>query len=200
MKKITLALLLCCLFSFQVFSQNSKQEKIDGYCSNLDSLIEFDKDIHTAYMVHSISFETNKRAIGKQYTTVKFYYPMPVDSIVETDKGTEFIYIYKSPVKITVEYNIAASQKNIIEYYFNKKGKLILYKYLSKGEYGCNSINKYFEKNKLIREVVLKLSDCNEENALVLQQNSVTAVKIVENARTYLKMFDELVKLEQRDK
>jgi hypothetical protein len=157
MKKINLALLIiCCFFSVQVFSQDNKLEKIDSYCSNIDSIIRFDIESHTVYMVHSINFETNKRAIGKQYTTVKFYYPMPVDSVIESDKETSFIYVYKSPVKISVEYNIAASQQNIIDYYFNEKGKLLLYKYLSKGEYVCSSIKKYFDKNKIIKDAVLK--------------------------------------------
>ncbi len=201
MKKITLALLiLCWLFPVQFFSQNKVTEKTDYYCSSIDSLIANDLDLHVSFMEHSINLETNKRAIGKQYTTVKFYYPMPLDSVIESDTETEFIYVYKPPFKINVEYNIAASQKNVIDYYFNEKGKLILYKYLSKGEYGCINLKKYFNKNKLIKDVNLKLTECNEDNSMTIQQNSITEVRIIENAKSYLKLFDILVKTEQLDK
>jgi hypothetical protein len=201
MKKITLALLiLCWLFPVQFFSQNKVTEKTDNYCSGIDSLIANDLNLHVAFMVHSIDLETNKRAIGRQYTTVKFFYPMPLDSVIESEKETEFIYVYKPPFKINVEYNIAASQKNVIDYYFNEKGKLILYKYLSKGEYGCIGLTKYFDKNKLIKDANLKLSDCIEDNAMTMQQNSVTEVKILDNAKAYLKMFNKLVRFEQLDK
>jgi hypothetical protein len=124
---------------------------------------------------------------------------MPLDSVIETEKQTDFIYVYKPPVKINVEYNIAASQKNIIDYYFNEKGKLILYKYISRGEYGCVSQKKYFDKNRLIKDSDLKLTDCTE-TAVMPQQNPVTEVNILENAKAYLKLFDSLVKAEQLDK
>lgn len=201
MKKNTIALfIVCCFFSFQVFSQGNKPGKIDSYCNNIDSIISSDYDTHTAYMVHSVNFETNKRAIGKQYTTIRFYYPMPLDSVIETEKETSFIYVYKSPVKINVEYNIAASRKNTIDYYFNDKGKLILYKYLSEGENGCISLKKYFNKNKLIKDAVLKLPGCNEGNDIDLHRNPITEKNIIENAKAYLKLFDTLVNAEQSDK
>lgn len=200
MKKITFVILILCLIPIEIISQGKMQGRIDSYCNNIDSLVGLDTDTHTAYMVHSINLETNKRAIGKQHTTIKFYYPMPLDSVIESEKGTEFIYIYKSPVKINVEYNIAASQKNVLDYYFNNKGKLVLFKYQSTGEYGCLSMRKYFQNNKLKRDVTDKLTDCNASDAMILQQNSITEVKIINNAKAYLKMFNELVKIEQLDK
>lgn len=200
MKKIIIVTLLLGLYSSAVYSQGNKYRKIEKYCNKVDSIINLDSDIHTAYMVHSINFETNKRAIGKQNTTVKFYYPMPIDSVVESEKGTDFIYIYKPPAKISVEYNIAASQNIVISYYFNEKGKLLLYWYQSKGEYGCVDTKKYFDKNKLIRESELKLPDCNSSDAEVKQKNSFTEVRILDNVKTYIKMFNELIKTEQLDK
>jgi hypothetical protein len=201
MKKLTFVLfIITLLLPAHVFSQKNLQKKIDEYCNNVDSIIVQDTDIHTAFMVHSINFETNKRVIGKQYTSIKFYYPMPLDSVYESEKGTEFIYIYKPPVKVSVEYNIAASQNNKIDYYFNKNGKLILYKYESKGEYGCSGILKYFNKNKLVRETVLNMPDCNTENKFVMEQKALNEAKIISNAKAYLKMFNELLRTEQLDK
>ena len=140
MMRIIFIAVVILISAVQVFSQINKVEAIEYYCSQIDSMMMLDSDIHTAFMVHSISFETNKRAIGKQFTNVRFYYPMPIDSVAETDKGSEFLYIYKPPFKVEVKYSIAASQDNSIDYYLDEEGKLVFYRSISTGAAGKNII------------------------------------------------------------
>lgn len=187
------------LAASQLFSQSGYKEKINLYVAEIDSNISYDGDFHDAYMVHEIKFETNKRAIGKQYTSVKFYYPMPGDSVVETDAGTDFLYIYKPPVYISVNYNIAASQNNAFNYYFDE-GSLVFYSYNSEGAYGNENEKYYFSKDEPIsfethsaEKNIIKDKDFTKHDLFL-------ATGILKKASEYQKMFDELVKLEDIDK
>ncbi len=199
MKKIISAVLYIIAASAS-FSQSNNTEAIDTYCTSIDSQIIEDADIHAAYMLHTINFETNKRAIGKQYTTVKYYYPFPIDSVVETDDRTHFLYIYKPPVYVSVQYNIAAAQDNTFNYYFDNEGGLVFYRYLSEGAYGAEKEQFYFNKNKLIKfethaadENIIKENDFTEHDLS-------RAANVLKKASEYQEMFDELVKLEDIDK
>jgi len=187
------------LISSHLFSQSKLIEKINGYISQIDSGISYNEDFHDNYMVHEIKFETNKRAIGKQYTSAKFYFPMPGDSVVETGERTDFLYIYKPPVRVSVQYNIAASQNNTMNYYFDK-GSLVFYHYSSEGEYGAENEQYYFNKDELIKfethtpdNNIIKEKDFTKHDLFV-------AENILKKAAEYRKMFDELVKLEDIDK
>jgi hypothetical protein len=187
------------LISSHLFSQSKLIEKINGYISQIDFGISYDEDFHDTYMVHEIKFETNKRAIGKQYTSVKFYYPFPIDSVVEADENTQFLYIYKPPVFVSVEYNIAAAQNNTFNYYFNK-GSLIYYSYVSEGAYGNENEKYYFSKNDLIKFETHTNDDYIIKEESFTEQDMSRATNILEKASEYRKMFDELVKLEDIDK
>ncbi len=182
----------------QLFSQTNYKEKIDRFVGEIDANISGDSDSHTMYMVHEIKFETNKRAIGKQYTSVKFYYPMPGDSVVESDAGTEFLYIYKPPVKVSVSYNVAASQDFVNNYYFDDTS-LVFCSFFSSGQYGALRERYYFDKGSLIRyETHTPDNDYIKEEFRQFDLNA--ADKIVKRAQNYLKTFYELVKVEQLDK
>ena len=189
------------LISSHLFSQSKLIEKINGYISQIDFGISYDEDFHDTYMVHEIKFETNKRAIGKQYTSVKFYYPMPGDSVVETNQGADlFFYVYKPPVKVSVQYNIAASQNNTMNYYFDEEGSLVFYHYTSEGAYGAENERYYFNKDELI-----KFETHTPENNIIKEKDFTKhdlslAENILKKAAEYRKMFDELVKLEDIDK
>jgi hypothetical protein len=151
-------------------------------------------------MVHLINFETNIRAIGKQHTTVKFYFPMPPDSVIETENDVQFLYIYKPPVKISVEYNIAASQNNKINYYYDESGYLVFYSYLSEGAYGSEKEQYYFVKDELKKFVSYTPEGAIEKEKDFTRHDLFLSGNIQKKAKEYKKMFDELVKLEEIDK
>jgi hypothetical protein len=208
--KIAVILSLFFFTASTLRAQINKIEVTDYYCLLIDSIIMFDADIHTSFMVHSINFETNKRAIGKQFTNIMFYYPMPMDSVVESDKGTEFLYIYKPPVKVEVKYNIAASQDISIDYYFDEKGKLVFYHTISTGAYDCSGEKYYFAKGKLLKRISYSINNWRESNQEIVE-NSVKdrdftkndlflAGKIIKKSKKYIKMFNRLVELEGVDK
>lgn len=199
MKKVII--LICfILSSSHLFSQLNNTESIVNYTVKIDSLISSDADFHSLYMVHSINFETNIRAIGKQYTTVKFNFPMPPDSVIETENDVRFLYIYKPPVKVSVEYNIAASQNNKINYYFDDSSNLIFYSYLSEGEYGSNKEQYYFVIDELIKFVSYTPEGAIEKEKDFTRHDLFLSGNIQKKAKEYKKMFDELVKLEEIDK
>lgn len=198
MKKVIITFCFILAVS-QLFSQSVYKEKINTYVSEIDSGISYDIDFHDSYMVHEIKFETNKRAIGKQFTTVKYYYPFPIDSVVEAGEKTEFIYIYKPPVKVIVEYNIAAAQNNTFNYYYDN-GSLIYYSYLSEGAYGNENEKYYFNKDELVSfEIHTADDNINREGAFT-EQDISRAKTVLKKASEYKKMFDKLVKLEDIDK
>jgi len=200
MKKVII--LICfILSSSHLFSQLNNTESIVNYTVKIDSLISSDADFHSLYMVHSINFETNIRAIGKQYTKIDFYYPMPEDSVAETSEGMDlFFYIYKPPVKVSVAYNIAASQNNKIDYYFDDSGYLIFYSYLSEGAYGSEKEQYYFAKDELKKFVFYTLEGAIEKEKDFTRHDLFLSGNIQKKAKEYKKMFNELVKLEEIDK
>lgn len=193
--------ILCFILSASnLFSQINSIESIEKYTAKIDSLISSDADFHTEYMVHSINFETNIRAIGKQYTTVKFYFPMPPDSVIETENDVQFLYIYNPPLKISVEYNIAASQNNKINYYFDDSGYLVFYSYLSEGAYGSSKEQYYFVKDELVKFISQTVDGTTGREKDFTRHDLFLSGKIQKKAKEYKKMFEELVKLEEIDK
>lgn len=199
MKKVIIILCFI-LSSSHLFTQINIIKSIDNYTAKIDSIISYDADFHDMYMVHSINFETNIRAIGKQYTKVDFYYPMPADSVVETENDVQFLYIYKPPLKVSVEYNIAASQNNRINYYFDDSGNLVLYIYLSEGAYGFEKEQYYFAGDELIKFISNKIEGETVKEKDFTRHDLFLSGKIQKKAKEYKKMFDELVKLEELDK
>ncbi|MCX6164405.1 MAG: hypothetical protein NTU73_06010, partial [Ignavibacteriae bacterium] len=131
-------------------AQNTKVDNIIKFCKSIDEKIGED-DSFSDYFIHTIKLVTNRRAIGGQITTIKFYYEQQGDTLIEKSDNTEFVDIYKPPVKISIEYNIAASQNIKIEYYPNEKGKLIYYHYLTQGAYTKGEEHFYFENEKPIK-------------------------------------------------
>lgn len=197
MKKIIIT--ICFIVIAPLLFSQTYIGKIDQYVSEINKNISLDEDFHDNYMVHEIKFETNKRAIGKQYTSVKFYYPFPIDSVVETENRTDFLYIYKPPVCISVQYNIAAAQNNTFNYYFDD-GSLVYYSYLSEGAYGNENEKYYFNKDELISFETHAADDNIIKAEGFTERDMSQAANILKKASEYQKMFNELVKLEDKDK
>ncbi len=87
MKTLVTAVFVLIILASNIYPQDKDVQNIVEYCYDLDSRIEFEG----VYLVHSIKFETNRRAIGIQNTEVKFYYPYPSDSILETNNACMYL-------------------------------------------------------------------------------------------------------------
>ena len=211
MKKYYYFILLVVLaFSSHLHSQNSKMEKVINTCKEIDSKIAEEGEYRNFIMIHSINFESNVRAIGKQNTNIKFYYKQPGDSVVEKSNETQFIDLYKSPIKIIIEYNIAASQKININYYLNESGNLIYYHYISKGAYGNEDKEYYFEGKQFLLFEIKKSSDSSDkvevqykdfvESGITTKDEEALCLSIIQKADDYKKLFEQIIYAEKIDK
>lgn len=209
MKKVISALIiLFVMFPALLHAQNAKVDNIIKYCKGIDEKIGED-DSFSGYFIHTINLKTNRRAIGLQVTEIKFYYEQQGDTLIEKGDMTEFLDIYKPPVKVKVDYNIAASQNITIEYYPNDKGKLIYYHYLTKGAYTKGEEFYYFENEKPVKiksveleseyEVLEKYKDYNKEKDFT-KEDLKKSKEIVKNWNDYKKVFDQMIYTEKIDK
>jgi len=148
-RKISAILMLFFFAASFSYAQNAAVEKINSLCYDTNKKISEEEGFNNFYMFHIIDFESNVRAIGKQNTRVTFFYTQPGDSLIEQNGVTNVIDVYRSPVKIDIEYNIAASSKVHIRYYTDEAGNLMYYKFTSTG-YATEERNYYFDKGKII--------------------------------------------------
>jgi hypothetical protein len=189
-------------------SQDSRIEDINKFCNKINENIGED-DSFSGYFIHTIKLVTNRRAIGGQITTIKFYYEQQGDTLIEKGDNSEFLDIYKPPVKISIEYNIAASQNIKIEYYPNEKGKLIYYYYLTQGAYTKGEEHFYFENEKPIKiksvglhseyEVLEEYKNFERDKDFT-KDDLKKCKKIIKNWDDYKKMFDQMIYIEKFDK
>lgn len=208
MKKIILILIILLAFVPYMQAQDSKIENIDKTCKAIDEKIGEDEGFGN-YWVHSIKLTTNRRAIGPQTTTIKFYYEQQGDTMIEKNGSTDFVDIYPPPAKVRVEYNIAASQNIRVDYYSDAKGNLIYYYYLTQGAYTEGEEKIYFEKNKPILvkskgldseyEVLEKYKDY-ERNLDFTKEDLKKCKQLIKNWKDYKKMFEQMIYVEKIDK
>lgn len=209
MRKLTAVLALVFFASSFAFSQNAYVDKINKYCADLNEKLSAEGEYRNYVMIHTVNYESNVRAIGKQNTTVSFYYTQPDDSVKEENGTAEFIDIYKPPLKITIEYNIAASQKVSIEYYPGEKGKLVFYHYNTKGGYTNGEEFFYFKDGKpvkikyiatdLEKDVLEKYKTLDKESGFAKEELK-KCESIIKKFDEYNKFFDNMVKIEKMDK
>lgn len=209
MRKISVLLVLVFFASSFAFSQNAYVDKINKYCTDLNDKLSAEGEYRNYVMIHTVNFESNVRAIGKQNTTISFYYTQPGDSVKEENGISEFIDIYKPPLKITIEYNIAASQKVSIEYYPDEKGKLVYFHYNTKGEYTNGEEFFYFKDGKPVKikyiatdegkEVLEKYKTLDKESGFAKEELK-KCDSILKKFGEYIKFFDSMIKIEKTDK
>lgn len=207
---------LLCLFLFitipffALYSQNNAVDEINKYCEELNGNIPTEQNEPGNYLFHKIIFETNVRAIGLQITEVKFFYSQPEEEVTEDGEGTKFKRKYLPPPKVTVNYNIAASEIVSAEYYY-RNGNLVLYHSISKGAYYCTEENYYYDNNKLVKVKVTLPADCKDKETLESRPAfersdnfSKTDLRLsdkhLKTAAEYKKIFDNLVELEKLGK
>jgi len=192
-----------------------------AYTDSINNEILGEGEYHNYYLIHEVKLESNRRAIGKQYTNIKFYYRQFKDKPVESGGSTDFADIKEPPIKVTVEYNISASVKYLYEYYFNRQSELM---YVSSLEItdSCRKEYLFYEKGKLFYCKKCILTSCNlknnptdknetEENTFLMtdvkdisKDFSADQLKVAKkklaNAQQYLTMFDQLLLIEKTDK
>lgn len=211
MKKINyFVFFLLVIPAFTLHPQDLKTEDIDKYCSELNAKLPTEEGFYTDYFVHRINYHSNFRAIGLQNTEVSFYYAQPEDAVNEETGDPTFELIYSPPPKVTIDYNIAASQYVNIEYYY-RDGKLVLYVCLSKGAYYCKEEKYYFNSTGLIKLSVTEPEDCRDIETLERPQvyersgnfssgEQKIAEDILKRSKEYNRAFDELIRIEGLEK
>ncbi len=204
-KKIFITAIFLIFFS-SAYSQDNKIEFINSQCEEINKNIE---ENYGFYLMHQLIFQSNVRAIGIQNTSIKFFYTQPQDSLIENNGNTEFLYIYKPPPKIKVEYNIAASQNITVEYYLDNEGNLIYYSYLTTGLYTNGKEQYYFNNNIPImikieaiegETEVLEKYRFYEKETDFNESDLEIAKKIIGKKNAYIDLFNKMPAIEKIDK
>jgi len=204
-KKIFITVLFLIVFSSS-YSQDNKIGFISRQCEEINKNIE---DNYGFYLIHQLLFQSNVRAIGIQNTSIKFFYTQPQDSLIENNGNTEFLYVYKPPPKIKVEYNIAASQNITVEYYLDNEGNLIYYFYRTTGLYTNGKEQYYFSNNIPImikveaiegETEVLEKYRSYEKEADFNENDLENANKIIGKKNAYIDLFNKMIAIEKIDK
>jgi len=210
MKRKISAILAFIFFAVSfAYPQNQAVVKINKYCKELDEKISEEGEYRNYVMIHTVNYESNVRAIGRQNTTIKFYYTQPGDSVKEENGNVEIIDLYKPPLKITIEYNIAASQQVLINYYPDEKGNLVLYHYVSKGAYTNGEEFFYYNDGKPVKikymatdegkEVLEKYKNYEKESGFAKEELK-KCEGILKKFGEYKIFFDNMIKIEKLDK
>jgi hypothetical protein len=149
----------------------------------------------------TVSSIRNERAIGMQQTKITFYYYQQEDSVSESNGTVNFYPRYLPPVKITIEYNIAASQNVRIDYYIF--GNKLLCDKFSDGEYG-NFISGYWFKGNSLIKYYGKRSDENNKEAVMTDKFSKAvyneSLLVTDRLNLYLKLYYNIFETSQADK
>ena len=208
-KRISIFFVLLFALTSILYSQNLKIQKINKFCEDLDEQIDLEESARNYIMIHEINFESNVRAIGKQYTSIKFFYTQPQDTLIEKNGSEIFKDIYKFPLKIMVDYNVAMSRKVSVDYYPDEKGDLIYYHYITIGAYYNGEEFIYFE-NGIPVKMQYKVANIEHNELYDLmnydKDSDFSAVDInkcktiLKNWNNYKKIFEQIIFAEKIDK
>lgn len=200
--------LIICVFitiSISAFSQDmeSSLKEIDSYVDSVNTIIMNSSGLQGEVFCNSINTKRNVRAIGLQNTEINFYFMQKEDSVYENENDVMFIPQYNPPLKIQIEYNIAASQTENISYYYNKAGALVFYHRMSEGAYGSFWQRCWFDNNILIKIMKDESSNIKTNDEITgkpQHEDLVDGDNIKETASIYLKEYYNLFELEMLDK
>lgn len=199
MNKLIVIVLL--LISGRLSAQQNDVSLINSYKDSINSIINTSTGLPGEILTATVSSSRNERAIGMQQTKITFYYYQPEDSVTETNGIVSFFPRYLPPVKITIEYNIAASQNVRIDYYLN--GNKLLCDKISDGEYG-NFISGYWYKGNDLIKYYGKRSDENNKEVVMTDKFSKAvyneSLLATDRLILYLKLYYDIFKTSQADK
>ena len=201
MKIITI--ILTFIISITIFSQNNEDKirSIKNYADSIDNVMIHSEGIPGELFCNTVTIKRNERAIGLQETKISFYFLQKEDSVIDDGNEVHFIPVYTPPLKILIEYNIAASQNVSISYYFYNK--FIYYCFKSTGDFGYDerkfvltkSTLKYYAKynSESKNPVAEKYKDFSSEENL-------QSGKIYSNSVDYEKLYFQTFYAGQLDK
>ena len=201
MKNLVFVLII--LFSSQCFSQSNKEKlkSIKDYADSIDNAINNSIGYPGEIFCNTVNMKRNERAIGMQETKISFYFWQKDDSVIENGNEIRFYQVYNRPLKIKVEYNIAASQNVVVCYYYS--GKSIYYIYKTEGEYGNEESRYSFYNFDLI---YTGRSDKENNNQLTdrftdfTKKETIDSGKIITNSAEYEKLYFLIFSAGQLDK
>lgn len=191
------------LFTINIFSQSNEDKilSLSQFADSVTKLIDGSTGGPGEIFSAAIAMQRNVRAIGMQNTKIIFYYFQVEDSVYEGIKGMEFIPRTAPPLKIQVNYNIAASQTVKISYFI--QGENLLYRFESTGEYGNSEKQMWFGNNDII-----KYTDVDSDGKKTIVRDSQKFSKqeynesllVLDRLKEYTKLYYDLFKAEQLDK
>ena len=174
---------------------------LDKFADHADSLILNSSGAPGEVYSCTINVQRNVRAIGMQNTKITFYYYQAEDSVYEIDGAVFFLPRYNLPVKITAEYNIAASQSVISSYYID--GDKYLNRFISTGAYGNMYRNFWISGGELLKYIS---KDSNEGQKEVIQSGKFSkevysdGIIVMDRIRDYIKLYYDIFEIEYKDK
>lgn len=196
-------LLFILLFPALLMAQPAEKtiNQLDKFAEQTDSLIANSSGAPGEIYEMSINVQRNVRAIGMQNTKITFYYYQKEDSVYEIDGAVYFAPRYNQPLKITTEYNIAASQSVVSSYYIN--GDKYLNRFISTGAYGNTYRNFWISGEELLKYTS---KDSNEGQKETIEAGKFSkevysdGLIVMDNIRDYLKLYYDIFNIEYKDK
>ncbi|MBZ0203329.1 MAG: hypothetical protein K8I03_09975 [Ignavibacteria bacterium] len=202
--KTTLSLLILTAF-LVISSTNTRSQdnynlttEITQFADSLDLILGLSTNLPGEYLCNSVTTYRNIRAIGMQETKISYYFMQKDDSVIETSGSIEFLQQYSPASKVNIAYNIAASQKVNISYYY--LGNLIYCKHLSSGDYGYEEKRICLRGDELIK---IERYDTNDEKPAYRKVRDFSrhdlfeASEVRRNSEEYEKLGKSLFKAEQ---
>jgi hypothetical protein len=195
---LAITLLLLCR---AIYAQ-SQIESINAYVDSIDGIITSATGLPGEISCNTVTTSRVVRAIGPQETRIGFYFMQKEDSATEGSEGVIFVPKLNQPLKILVEYNIAASQHVKVSYYFDKDGVFAFRKYESIGEYGDKFLKQWYTGTELLAVEIFEdgkrtLFDKTED---IPAQQLNTSIVTRESSKIYKEMYYNLFNLEQIEK
>lgn len=197
----TLSLVFILAFSSEVFSQN-QLESINSYVDSIDGLITTATGLPGEISCNTITTSRIVRAIGLQETRISFYFMQAEEIVYEDSAGVKIVPVYNPPLKILVEYNIAASQNVRISYYHDRIGNLIFRIFDSKGAYGDRYFKQWYRGSNLLAVEIFedgKVILFNKSSEIPAEEIN-TSVVTRKFSDLYLDMYYDLFRFEELDK
>ncbi len=188
----TILSLLLLVFALNLLAQNDKIKAIKDLYYSINNDMPF--------QTRTVSMNTMHAAIGMQTTNIKFWFLSE-----QTDPEEDPYETTYTPVKVQVNYNIAAGMNYTIEYLLNEKGELVFYFKQAKGEWENYTYRYYFDQNKLIKVMIKSINETGlkidyTDTANFKEKDLEYAKECIENAKQYVDFFDIMTNIEYLDK
>lgn len=196
-------LLFILLFPALLLAQSAEKtiNLLDKFAEQTDSLISNSSGAPGEIYAMTINVQRNVRAIGMQNTKITYFYYQKEDSVYEIDGVVYFTPLYNLPLKITAEYNIAASQNVVSSYYID--GDKYLNRFISTGAYGNIRRNFWISGDELLKYTEKDSNEGQKEQSETRKFSKEVysdGLIVMDNIRDYLKLYYDIFNIEYKDK